>query len=144
MLPTKSYNINARSKQFNKVLFDYLDAQMDPLLQALNFNVFADTNTHLLKKEFGRYNNNFDLIHLGSSGVKLLVNLIKERVCGSRVDGRLYGDVSSENRGRVHNRGRVQNEMRRFDSRRVGNVSMMNTTTTSNGTLLVPSQQMQP
>ena len=93
-------------------------------MQRLNFNIFADERTDLLKNELGRFNN-YDTIHLGSSGIKLLVKLVKERVCGSRVDGRPYAGVSSMNSGRVN--GRVVN-----GEKRPGNVRMMATTTTSN------------
>ena len=124
ILPTKIDSLNSRCKQFNNITFDYMDAQQDHFLQRLNFNIFADERTDLLKNELGRFNN-YDTIHLGSSGIKLLVKLVKERVCGSRVDGRPYAGVSSMNSGRVN--GRVVN-----GEKRPGNVRMMATTTTSN------------
>ena len=124
ILPTKLDYLNVRCRQFNNTIFNYMDAQQDPLLQRLNFSLFLDERTRLLQKGLGRFNN-YDNIHLGSSGIRLLVKLVKERVCGSRVDGRPYAGVSSMNSGRVN--GRVVN-----GEKRPGNVRMMATTTTSN------------
>ena len=119
ILPTKSGLLNTRARQFNMILFDYIARKQDPLIQKLNFSVFLNEKSGLLKGEYGRFNS-YDQIHLGSWGVRLLVKLIKVRVCGSRVDGRPYASVNSMNGGRV------QNEVRRADSvNRVGSESMM-------------------
>ena len=128
VLPSKSNILNTRSKHFNKLIFDYIDARRDYQLHYLNFNVFVDERSKLLKDDLGRFKNQYDQIHLGSLGVRLLVKLIKERVCGNKVDGRPYAGVSSINSGRVNGRR---------------SMNMMSTTTTSSGTLLAPSQQSQ-
>lgn len=41
----------------------------------------------------GRYTNNNDQLHLGSSGFRVPARLIKEKVCGSRLDGRSLASV---------------------------------------------------
>ena len=139
ILPTKYNYLNIRAITFNKLIFRYIDTCHDNFLQYVNFSGFLDGQTWLLKEDLGRFNNRQDLIHLGSSGIRLLVNIIKERVCGSRVDGRSYSGVGSVNRGRV------QNGMKRVGNvTRAGGIDMMNTATTNSGTLLAPSQQIQP
>ena len=147
LLPTKSDVLNTRAKQFNKIILDYIDSKRDYQLHYLNFDIFADEQYHLLKDDLGRFNNRHDHIHLGSRGVRLLVQLIKERVCGSKVDGRLYASVSSMNSGGVNrirrvgsasesmNRGRAQNGVSR---------SRMNMMATTSDTLSAPSQQLRP
>ena len=128
LLPTRSDLINAKAKQFNTLLFNYMDRKADPLIQALNFDVFVDERSHLLKSELGRYNH-YDILHLGSVGVRLLVKLVKVRVCGSRVDGRAYSSVNSMNSERVQGRrGTVRSER----SRESGMNMMRAATTTSN------------
>ena len=137
ILPTKSEFYNTRAKAFNRLVFDYMDRKQDPLLQKLNFTVFLNEKSGLLKGEYGRFNS-YDQIHLGSWGVRLLVKLIKVRVCGSRVDGRPYASVNSMNRGRV------QNEVRRDDSvSRVGSESMMAPPITTSDIPASPSKQAQ-
>ena len=133
ILPSKSDVLNTKSKEFNSILFDYIDAQPDRLIRYLNFNVFVDTHSDLLSNELGRFNS-YDTLHLGSSGIRLLVKLIKERVCGNRVDGRPYAGVGSVNRASVN---------RESGKRRLGNMSMMNTATSS-FTFPALSQQTQP
>ena len=81
ILPTKSEFLNARCRQFNKALFYYVDSQLDTKLKSLNFDVFLDNTSRVLKEDLGRYINKYDIIHIGSSGIKLLVNIVKERVC---------------------------------------------------------------
>ena len=148
ILPTKSEFLNARCRQFNKALFYYVDTQLDTKLKSLNFDVFLDNTSRVLKEDLGRYINKYDIIHIGSSGIKLLVNIVKERVCGSRVDGRAYGSVSSVNResmnrGRAQNSGRV-NGMRRVDRvSREGAVNMMKAPITTSDTPSSPQQQTQ-
>lgn len=134
LLPSKSDFLNARATQFNRILFHYIDTRHDNLLQTVNFNVFQDEKSWLLKEDLGRFNNSRDLIHLGSSGIRLLVTIVKERVCGSRVDGRSYAGVTSGNRG-----------MKRVGSVRVNRVSMnmMINPPTASDTLPAPSQQVQ-
>ena len=134
LLPSKSDFLNARATQFNRILFHYIDTRHDNLLQTVNFNVFQDEKSWLLKEDLGRFNNSRDLIHLGSSGIRLLVTIVKERVCGSRVDGRSYAGVTSGNRG-----------MKRVGSVRVNRVSMnmMIDPPTASDTLPAPSQQVQ-
>ena len=125
ILPTKSQSLNDRCKHFNKLLLDFIDSTRDHQLHYLNFDVFVDLRSNLLRDDLGRFKNPHDPIHLGSEGVQLLVKLIKDRVCGSRVDGRPYVGVSSMNSGRVN--GRVVK-----GEKRPGNVRMMATTTAIN------------
>ena len=141
VLPTKSDLLNARAKQFNGKNFQYINTRYDTLLSYVHFNVFLDERTLLLKEELGRFNNRYDLLHLGSSGIKLLANIVKQRVCGSIVDGRSYAGVQS---GRVNsmNGVRVQNEERRSDSvNRVGCESMMAAPITTSSEFPALSQQ---
>ena len=161
ILPTKSQSLNDRCKHFNKLLnkllLDFIDSTRDHQLHYLNFDVFVDLRSNLLRDDLGRFKNPHDPIHLGSEGVQLLVKLIKDRVCGSRVDGRPYAGVSSVNSGRVRaqhgvssmnrgstNRGRVQNDVRRADSvNRVGRESMMAAPITTSDEFPVLSQQLE-
>ena len=94
-----------------------MNTQQDYLIQRLNFDVFVDQRSGLLKDDLGRFNRN-DFIHLGSSGIILLIKLIKVRVCGNRVDGRPYSSLN----------GTVRSER----SRENGMNMMRAPTTTSN------------
>ena len=86
LLPTKSLRLNVKAKQFNGMLFRFLDNRSDPYIESLNFDVFLDKSSGLLREDMGRYHST-DLLHLGSSGFRMLVMLIKEKVFGgSRVD----------------------------------------------------------
>ena len=67
------------SKQFNKIIIDYIDSKCDYRLYYLHFDIFVDVQRQVLKDDLGRFNNPYDQIHLGSQGVRLLVKLIKER-----------------------------------------------------------------
>ena len=142
ILPTKLDYLNARAKQFNEIIFDYMDAQRDHFLRRLNFNVFADVNCNFLKKELGRFNN-YDTIHLGSSGIKLLVKLVKEHVCGYRVDGRPYSGVSSMNRDSVNRDSVNRDSVNRDSVNRVGGERMMVAPITTSNEFPVLSQQLE-
>ena len=146
ILPTKSAYFNQKALSFNKCLFDYVYNLAG--VQTLKFSVFCN-DQGFLHESLGRYLNHNDFIHLGKVGYILLANIIKDCVISNRVDGRPYANVSSMNRmnsGRMHGeKSRVGLQSRRVvnGGKRLGNVSMMDTTTTSNGTLLAPSQQLQ-
>ena len=133
VLPTKSHNLNHKAKEFNNYLFRYINNLDDPKVIGLHFRVFCDSTTSLLKTDLGRFYNEKDQLHLGSAGIRLLAKLIRESVLQSRVDGRPYSAVTNMGRSVSVNRTRVQRE----------SMNMMNTITTSSGTLLAASQQSQ-
>ena len=119
LLPSKSHNLNIKARQFNAILFNYLENRSDPYLQSLGFDVFLDMNSGLLREDMGRFHSR-DQLHLGASGFRMLVTLIKEKVFGSMVDGRPFSgvvgsrDVRSEGRGGlvVNRRNPAGNEYR--------------------------------
>ena len=59
-------------------------------------------NSGLLREDMGRYHHSRDQLHLGASGFRMLVTMIKEKVFGCRVDGRAFSNVvdDREVRGR--------------------------------------------
>ena len=90
VLPTKSYNLNFKAKQFNNLLVSYVNFLGDPNTVFLDFTHFCDSANGLLKTELGRFHNKADQLHLGSAGIRLLAKIIRERVLNSKVDGRPY------------------------------------------------------
>jgi alkylated DNA repair dioxygenase AlkB len=91
ILPTKLHHLNQRAKQFNQILFNYIN-KYNPRIGSLDFNCFVDEN-NLLDKRFGRYRDQSDPIHLGSTGVFTLSRLIINKVRSSPSDGRQYSHV---------------------------------------------------
>ena len=60
----------------------------------LNFALFVDGNTGLLSENLGRYWNPGDSLHLGSKGVRMFAQLIREHVHSSKItSGKRYSDV---------------------------------------------------
>ena len=143
ILPSKSHPLNTKAKQFNRMIFDYMNQQHDHLLQKLNFDVFVDGKSGLLRNDLGRFNS-YDFIHLGKAGIILLIKLVKERVCGYRVDGRPYSGVSSMNRESVNAVRNVDSvNSGRVNVSRVGGESMMAAPITTSDTPSSPSKQIQ-
>ena len=104
LLPSKSHNLNIKARQFNAILFNYLENRSDPYLQSLGFDVFLDMNSGLLREDMGRFHSR-DQLHLGASGFRMLVTLIKEKVFGSMVDGRPFSGVVGSREVRSEGRG---------------------------------------
>ena len=61
LLPIKSHKLNVKAKQFNAILYSYLDNRSDSYIESLNFDIFVDRNTGLLRGDMGRYT--FQYIH---------------------------------------------------------------------------------
>ena len=91
ILPTKAQYLNDRAKLFNQFLFDYIN-NYNPKVGCLDFNCFLDEN-ELLSKQFGRFRDPSDPIHLGSSGIFTLSRLISEKVHSNPTDGRHFSHV---------------------------------------------------
>ncbi len=92
ILPTKSPYLNRKAILFNKILFTYSKA--NPSIGTLDFNCFCDKSNNLSEK-FGRYLNQSDSIHLGSTGIFVLSRLIARKLFSNPVDGRLYRDIAN-------------------------------------------------
>ena len=167
ILPTKSVLLNKRAVLFNKYLFEYVNlAPSSKKLYHLHFDSFCNEQG-FLQESYGRYLNHNDSIHLGKVGYRFLANIIKDCVTNNKVDGRDYSDVTSLHRHSVNSdmrsgKRRAESEkngvyrgssMNRESMNRLRGVdrvqpvrssmNMMNTTTTSNCTLLAASQQSQ-
>ena len=98
LLPTKSHNLNGKALEFNDILFRYVDNRNDPYIQSLNFNIFLDTNSGLLRGDMGRYHST-DQLHLGAAGYRMLAMLIRDKVLGSRTDGRPFSNITDSSSG---------------------------------------------
>ena len=96
ILPTKLSWLNARALLFNKLLFRYCDK--NPQVGTLDFNMFVDSDG-LLASALGRYQNQDDAIHLGSSGIFRLSRLIVHKIHGNPTDGRQYNHVAGSKVG---------------------------------------------
>ncbi len=95
ILPTKSRDINMRASYFNELLLNFRDSRLYNKFDTLNFNEFVN-NSGYLREDCGRYWNPEDQLHLGSKGVRLLVNMIRERVYNSTIyQSRAYREYSA-------------------------------------------------
>ncbi len=81
ILPTKSRELNYRVNWFNENLFRFRNHLFDKFT-ILNFGEFCD-EYGCLRRDMGRYRNPGDPLHLGKSGIRTLVKLIRERVYSS-------------------------------------------------------------
>lgn len=112
VLPTKSHKLNARGRQFNSLLFKF--EEIHPIgkkIRCLDFNEFVDFNNGLLKENLGvwdrntKQHNRKDALHLGREGIRVLAGLVRQSILGcSKVNGRLYSDVTKGGRSSVNNR----------------------------------------
>ena len=84
ILPTKREDWNARGRYFNRCLIDFKHATNNRFT-ILNFLEYVDTATGMLCKNMGSYWNPHDPIHLGSSGIRLLIGMVREHAFGSKV-----------------------------------------------------------
>ena len=101
MLLTKDRDLNKRALFFNKLLFNY-ENQSHGKFSTLDFNKFCDNG--FLSHHLGSLKHPDDKLHLGTSGIKLLVQLIRYCVYGyerksfkksnnHEKDGKLYRSV---------------------------------------------------
>ena len=90
ILPTKLPWLNSRALQFNQLLFRYCN--QNPRIGTLDFNTFVGSDG-LLDNTLGRYQDQGDAIHLGSTGIFRLSRLIAHKLQGNPTDGRSYSDV---------------------------------------------------
>ena len=88
LLPTKDHELNKRVLHFNQLLFDYVN-NINKHIITLDFNEFCD-HDGLLSESMGRYQAPSDMLHLGSSGIRRLVALIRQCVNTRRIGTRLY------------------------------------------------------
>ena len=84
------------TKLFNHLIFEYIN-RVNPRVGCLDFNNFLDQETDLLAKQFGRFRDPTDPIHLGSSGIFTLSRVIIEKIRGNLVDGRTWNAVVASN-----------------------------------------------
>lgn len=80
MLPTKDVQLNAKCVYFNKLLFALVNRSVGRVL-AHNFGLFCD-NSGLLSEQMGRYKRPYDKLHLGSTGIYQLAQIIRKCVHG--------------------------------------------------------------
>ena len=109
ILPTKDREWNVRALYFNKLLFDY-ENKSNGKITTHDFNGFCDF-TGKLSESMGRFKKPSDPLHLGSSGIRLLVKLIRDCVYKSNqvTSDRLFNDVVRGNNSGV---SRVRNSHR--------------------------------
>jgi alkylated DNA repair dioxygenase AlkB len=84
ILPTKTIAWNARGLHFNKCLFDF-EYLCKGKFSTLNYSVFADPHTGFLRSDLGSYWFPDDPLHLGASGIRSLIGLIREKVLSSKI-----------------------------------------------------------
>ena len=89
ILPTNVPALNERALLFNRLLFSIREN-----FTFLNFNMFCDNNGRLLKI-YRCYNNEYDNIHLGSFGIKILTSKLSFAL--SHIDKRSYRTVLKNN-----------------------------------------------
>ena len=94
-LPTQIRVLNDRRINFDRRLKYYVE-NVNPKIRLLDFTSFSSNNRDL-NPQFGPYNNESDLIHLGSTGIRKLVNIFQDNLYAfrRRADGRSYRDVAS-------------------------------------------------
>ena len=95
-MPTKLNWMNARALHFNKLLFRYCD--QNPQVGTLDFNSFVGSDG-LLASALGRFQDQGDAIHLGSTGIFRLSRLIVRKLNSNPTDGRLYNQVAASKVG---------------------------------------------
>ena len=80
-----------------KLLFGY-ENQSAGRVSTLNYNGFVDPLTGQLADDMGKYFRKSDPLHLGSSGIRLLVGLIRKSVYNTvQTSGRPYNVVLQGN-----------------------------------------------
>ena len=84
ILPTKRHDLNARGMHFNRCLFDFENCS-ENRFSTLKFSVFRDPTTGCLGNRLGRYWNPEDALHLGSNGIRILVQLMRDQIYSSTV-----------------------------------------------------------
>lgn len=90
ILPTRLTHLNQKALKFNELLFYYVN-NINSRVGSLDFNCFLDKD-NLLDRKYGRYRNQSDPIHLGSTGIFTLAKLIRDKM-NSPTDGRAYSAV---------------------------------------------------
>ena len=80
MLPTKDAQLNAKCIYFNKLLFALVNRSVGRVL-ADNFGIFCDSSGYL-SEQMGRYKRPYDKLHLGSTGIYQLAQIIRKCVHG--------------------------------------------------------------
>ena len=110
ILPTKLPWLNARAMQFNQLLFRYCNR--NPYFGTLDFNSFVGSDG-LLASTFGRYKDQGDAIHLGSTGIFRLSRMIVHKLLGNPTDGRLYNQVAASKVGTGIRSSQLQPRRRR-------------------------------
>jgi len=97
ILPTKTIAWNARAQHFNKCLFDF-ENLCKGKFSTLNYSVFVDPHTGFLRSDLGCYWYPGDPLHLGASGIRSLIGLIRERVLSNKItSNRKFSAVLSGN-----------------------------------------------
>ena len=110
ILPTKLSWLNARALHFNQLLFRYCDG--NPRIGTLDFNSFVGSDS-LLDSALGRYQDQTDAIHLGSTGIFRLSRLIANKLLSNPTDGRLYSQAAASKVGTGSNTSQFQPRRRR-------------------------------
>ena len=88
ILPTKSQDWNKRAVYFNKLLFNFCNGSNGKVI-AHNFSGFCDEYGNL-RSDMGKYWDPSDPLHLGSNGIRSLVNIVRQCVFSSGVSGLSY------------------------------------------------------
>ena len=101
ILPSKIPMFNETAKAFNNLLFEHINSRNKPSITSLDFNCFVDERG-LLCKDLTRYMSP-DPFHLGREGYRLLANIFRGLILGSKVDGRSYARVSNPSSRRLSN-----------------------------------------
>ena len=96
ILPTKLNWLNERGLHFNRLLFNYVN-NVNNRVGTLNFTIFCNKD-NLLDNSMGRYNDEVDKVHLGSTGIFTLSQLVSKKVFSRAIDGRLFSSVVPNNR----------------------------------------------
>ena len=93
VLPCKVKILNMRASRFNQKLVDYSNF-INPKIRVLDVSKFVKDSS--LNPIYGCYNNPNDKLHLGSNGIKKLVEIFKENIsCFRYRDRRAFSSVLS-------------------------------------------------
>lgn len=92
LLPTKSRVLSDRAMDFNNRLFDYTSS-INTKIRSLDFEIFADQQTGLLKREWGRYLDPSDTLHLGRKGYTKLAEIYIGAIFRPKIDARSFSSL---------------------------------------------------
>lgn len=92
LLPTKMMSINKKNVKFNSFLFDDLLQSFDCVSVVSGLTQFVDRESGLLLDSLSRYRT--DPLHLNSTGVGLLVRLIKFAIFQRKNSSKIYSNRS--------------------------------------------------